>query len=377
MISALVSQSRGLAVFDGGEQLAALLGAESEPLVLTERELSRLLQGAHDIEALVLPSLSDLRATLHERALREQVLHATLLFIDGQSSMSLRTTAGATLIRLAASDEIVRWLECVLMSVPAPAEADFTVVSTVPCDDRIAALLHRIASLQSRIRSVFATFIAVCRKSGVSSWSPLRRRAVEDGWFRSLVLGERLFLVESDEAWELVRHWITTLTEMMSSHSVVVRPAFVSAASRGSAGHLGDAGWVIWPLPPEADLSPPGESSSSTLTDVFLASKDRSPLLLEDLNLRKAEKLLCEEALARAGSIPAAARLLGITRHALERRLIKHRIRWPDVGSKSSPRGAIEAIVAQRGEMAGRHRRLRARRFEVGRAPKERIVDED
>lgn len=53
------------------------------------------------------------------------------------------------------------------------------------------------------------------------------------------------------------------------------------------------------------------------------------PILLEDLNLRKAEQLLCSQALNRAGSIVEAAHLLGITRHALKRRMIKHRIEWP------------------------------------------------
>ncbi|MEM7156215.1 MAG: helix-turn-helix domain-containing protein [Myxococcota bacterium] len=53
------------------------------------------------------------------------------------------------------------------------------------------------------------------------------------------------------------------------------------------------------------------------------------PILLEDLNLRKAERLLCQQALSRAGSIVDAAQLLGVTRHALKRRMIKHRIEWP------------------------------------------------
>jgi len=382
VISALVSQSRGLAVFDDGERPAALLSAESEPLVLAERELSRLLRGAHDIEALVLTGLPELRAVLHERRLREQVLHATLLFIDGQSSRSLRTTAGATLIRLAVPDAIVRWVECVLMSVPAPVEADFTTVRALPCDDRISALLHRVESHQSRIRSVFATFVAVCRKHDVSTSSPLRRRAIEEGWFRALVLGERLWLGASDDAWGLVQQWIAALVEMLSSHAVVVWPAVASTASSGSPERLDDAGWVIWPLSPETDLSIPTEQHAASSNRSPLAIEPPHPpkpedasILLEDLNLRSAERRLCEEALARAGSIPKAARLLGITRHALERRLIKHRIKWPDMGSKSTPWGSIATIVAQKGEMTGRHRRLRIRRFEAGRAPKSKTVD--
>lgn len=51
--------------------------------------------------------------------------------------------------------------------------------------------------------------------------------------------------------------------------------------------------------------------------------------LPKDHNLHAAERLLVELALATAGSIVEAAPLLGITRHALKRRIIKHNIRWP------------------------------------------------
>jgi hypothetical protein len=63
------------------------------------------------------------------------------------------------------------------------------------------------------------------------------------------------------------------------------------------------------------------------------------PILLEDLNLRKAERLLCQQALTRAGSIVEAAQLLGITRHALKRRMIKHRIEWPTAAQANALAG--------------------------------------
>lgn len=60
------------------------------------------------------------------------------------------------------------------------------------------------------------------------------------------------------------------------------------------------------------------------------------PILLEDLDLRKAERMMCQQALSRAGSIVDAAQLLGITRHALKRRIIKHRIEWPAAAQPSA-----------------------------------------
>ena len=52
-------------------------------------------------------------------------------------------------------------------------------------------------------------------------------------------------------------------------------------------------------------------------------------LILEDFNLENAERRLCNEALGSAGNIVGAAALLGITRHALKRRIIKLGIEWP------------------------------------------------
>ena len=51
-------------------------------------------------------------------------------------------------------------------------------------------------------------------------------------------------------------------------------------------------------------------------------------LHLESFDLAKAERRLCEAALDRAGNIVDAAALLGITRHALKRRIIKYNIAW-------------------------------------------------
>ena len=64
------------------------------------------------------------------------------------------------------------------------------------------------------------------------------------------------------------------------------------------------------------------------------------PILLEDLNLRTAERTLCETALEKAGSIVEAAQLLGITRHALKRRMIKHHIEWPAVPPRDARLGS-------------------------------------
>lgn len=56
-------------------------------------------------------------------------------------------------------------------------------------------------------------------------------------------------------------------------------------------------------------------------------------LILEDFNLEAAERRLCIATLELAGNIVGAAQLLGITRHALKRRMIKLHIDRPGTAS--------------------------------------------
>ena len=69
-------------------------------------------------------------------------------------------------------------------------------------------------------------------------------------------------------------------------------------------------------------------------------------LLLEDLNLQSAERRLCTSALETAGNIVGAAQLLGITRHALKRRMIKLKIARPRGFVGDAPRTEAPAIAA-------------------------------
>lgn len=66
-------------------------------------------------------------------------------------------------------------------------------------------------------------------------------------------------------------------------------------------------------------------------------STSTSTFTLEDFNLESAERSLCVEALTRGGNIVNAAKLLGITRHALKRRIVKLGISWPAVRAAPVP----------------------------------------
>lgn len=58
-------------------------------------------------------------------------------------------------------------------------------------------------------------------------------------------------------------------------------------------------------------------------------SEPANQIHLDSLNLHDAERRLCEAALARTDYLTAAAALLGITRHALRRRMIKLKLVGP------------------------------------------------
>ena len=52
-------------------------------------------------------------------------------------------------------------------------------------------------------------------------------------------------------------------------------------------------------------------------------------LTITTYNLQAIERTVIIEALNAAGTIADAASLMGITRHSLKRRIIKHSISWP------------------------------------------------
>lgn len=62
---------------------------------------------------------------------------------------------------------------------------------------------------------------------------------------------------------------------------------------------------------------------------------------LPTLSLADAERRLVELALMSAGSPIEAAELLGITRHAVKRRIINHRIEWPRTSMCICPGGGV------------------------------------
>lgn len=51
-------------------------------------------------------------------------------------------------------------------------------------------------------------------------------------------------------------------------------------------------------------------------------------ITLPTLEIEEADRLITVAALKAAGSIVGAAELMGLTRHAVKRRITKHNLRW-------------------------------------------------
>lgn len=65
-------------------------------------------------------------------------------------------------------------------------------------------------------------------------------------------------------------------------------------------------------------------------------------MTLETLNLGAAERRLCAHALTLAGNIVGAAALLGITRHAMKRRIVKLGLERPHKSLRIQPGASAE-----------------------------------
>lgn len=77
------------------------------------------------------------------------------------------------------------------------------------------------------------------------------------------------------------------------------------------------------------------EAEADLLAAARSKYRDDEPIMLPDLRLGHAEKLMTEEALARTGSLRLAAQLLDVTTRKLRRIMINHQIEWP-----KPPKGA-------------------------------------
>ena len=77
---------------------------------------------------------------------------------------------------------------------------------------------------------------------------------------------------------------------------------------------------------------------------------ETAPPTIDTFDLATIERRLCTDALRVAdGSINVAAKMLGITRHALRRRITKHRIAWRRVlvlASSVSPELPLSVVAS-------------------------------
>ena len=82
--------------------------------------------------------------------------------------------------------------------------------------------------------------------------------------------------------------------------------------------------------PRPVDGSRVDDTTIGMIPQVTMTREHHDPITLDTLNLVAAERRL----IGQAGSIHGAATLLGITRHAVKRRIIRHGIRWTRDGAR-------------------------------------------
>jgi hypothetical protein len=124
MIPALISQSKGMAIFDDGKRIACLdIAGLDEPSYDVNRHLLRF-QGACDVEPIEVEDVEALSTHLQMRKEREEMLQALVVLIDGAYSKEFRSLAAKTLESRRQADHW-SWLEGVLLSCAPPEGADF------------------------------------------------------------------------------------------------------------------------------------------------------------------------------------------------------------------------------------------------------------
>jgi hypothetical protein len=189
MIHALISQTRGIAVFDDGDRIGVLdVCSPESPQYLADHIAAQTLSEASDLESLEVTDLPALRAHLRLRRRRQEALHAVLILLDGERSDELRAAA-AKALEEALPEEILGWVEGVLMSAPLPELADPRRAKTwkTPFSRLFAELerdQQRIGVLQTAWRALPSDLFVHETRDQV------RAKVVRQGVFRCLLRGK-------------------------------------------------------------------------------------------------------------------------------------------------------------------------------------------
>lgn len=188
MITALLSQVKGMAVFDDGNQIGYLSVSDLEhPVYGAAPLLARAIQESSDLESLQVADLAALRTHLRIRQSREEMLHATLLLLDGTRPQHVRDLAAVSLSAPRQFDEWT-WVEGVLLSSPLPASADPRGAANHETPHR--KFFSDLTGLQTRVRALKTAWNALpSALFQAETREQLRVKAVRSGIFRSLILG--------------------------------------------------------------------------------------------------------------------------------------------------------------------------------------------
>jgi len=151
MILALLSQAKGVAVFDDGTRLGYIRPQSSAAHYASDHQLAKIIQGATDLEPLSVADLHALYTHLRLRMQRGELLHAAIVMLCSEFSPEVRSLAAS---RVAASDESPdwNWAQGILASTPMPEESNLSFVDKLPKAQKI--FFESLADARERIQAL-------------------------------------------------------------------------------------------------------------------------------------------------------------------------------------------------------------------------------
>jgi hypothetical protein len=218
MIAALISQVKGLAVFDTDDCLCFVSASQLGEILYDEQGFyEREVAEAPDLEAIEVEDLDSLRKHLAMRRSREELLHATLILLDTAWSRELRETAARTITQELSSEDFA-WVQGVLSSVPLPESANPQEASLL-CPE-IGDFLVQLAELQCELKLLRTAWHAL--PDGMfqnESRDQVRAKVVRCGGFRNLLFGG-VHLRKNPFVYSLARYKNYLRTECSNSQNL-------------------------------------------------------------------------------------------------------------------------------------------------------------
>ena len=189
MISALISQVKGLAVFDDGEQLGILSVEKiNNPRSGTEAECARIIHDAADLEVISVEDIDSLGKHLLLREDRENILQASLILLDKEHSLEIHSRAAEKLRDYAQNDQLA-WVQAILLSTPLPIESDAN--GAAHHDTPLKEFFAQLSEVQGEVKTLEQAWLAIPEENFYNEEREiLKVKVLRNYVFKNLIQGK-------------------------------------------------------------------------------------------------------------------------------------------------------------------------------------------